>query len=180
MGETCGRRERRTDRGTRGGAILSRAQVATVEGTQIRYEVVSLRGWAIQSESWSVRTRAEGSFLGMRSHRRQRVSSGCKRRGTSSACDKASRTLLGSRPTSTFEFEDTSFAQSRDPCNVSHGIAHAAVSLSRSGKLTQVRGTGTGGEATGRLLRGSPHLAGLERGLISKELSAGCQKRKLV
>jgi hypothetical protein len=38
------------------------------------------------------------------SHRRQRVSSGRKRRGTLSACDKASRTLLGSRPTSTFGF----------------------------------------------------------------------------
>lgn len=75
------------------------------------------------------------------------MSSGCKRRGTSSACDKASRTLLGSRPTSTFEMEDTSFAQSRDPRNVSHGIAHAAISLSRSGKLTQVRETGTGGES---------------------------------
>jgi len=77
---------------------------------------------------------------------------------------QSARTLLGSRPTSTFEIEDTSFTQSRDPRNVSHGIAHAEVSLSRSGKLTQVRGTGTGGEESGRhKMRGSPHLAGLER-----------------
>lgn len=63
-------------------------------------------------------------------------------------------------------FEDTSFAHSRDPRNVSHGIAHAGISLSRSGKLTQVRGTGTGGERTGRnKMRGSPHSADLERDL---------------
>lgn len=105
MGETCGRRERRTDGGTRGGAILSRAQVATVEGTQIRYEVVSLRGWTIQSGSRSVRACAEGSFLGIRSHRRQRVSSGCKRRGTSSACAK--------RPHSSRESPNKHFRVSR-------------------------------------------------------------------
>ena len=87
---------------------------------------------------------------------------------------QSARTLLGSRPTSTFESEDTSFTQSRDPRNVSHGIAHAEVSLSRSGKLTQVRGTGTGGERSGRKMCGSPRLT------VSQEKGVRRQKRKMV
>jgi len=179
MGETCGRRERRTDWGTRGGAILRRAQVAAVEGTRIRYEVVSLRGWTIQSGSWSVRSGAESSFLRTRrtddrecpleargGERRQRAQS--------------ARTLFGSRPTSTFDIEDTSFAHSRDPCLVSHGIAHAGVSLSRSGKSTKVEVTGTGGERSGTK-RGSPHptvLQGNARGVSRKRKAVKAAVRK--
>jgi len=89
----------------------------------------------------------------------------------------SARTPLGSRPTSTFENEDTSFAQSRDPRNVSHGIAHAAVSLSRSGKLTQVRGTGTGGEAVwtsqNARLTAFHRLEREERGTSEKEDGLG-------
>lgn len=146
MGETCGRRERRTDWGTRGGAILRRAQVAAVEGTRIRYEVVSLRGWTIQSGSWSVRSCAGVSFsCGRRTDDREcplEARGGERRQRAQSA-----RTLPEGRPTSTFGVEDTSFAHSRDPGFVSHGIAHAEILLSRSGKPTKVGVTGTGGKS---------------------------------
>jgi hypothetical protein len=55
-----------------------------------------------------------GLFLLGRAHRRQRVSSGSRRRGTSSACARRTRSA---RESSNSRTEDTSFARSRDPCS---------------------------------------------------------------
>jgi hypothetical protein len=44
MGTTCGRREREADAGERRGAILSRARVATVEGTLVHRMPVAFAG----------------------------------------------------------------------------------------------------------------------------------------
>jgi len=51
-------------------------------------DVVSLRGRTEQFEPWSVRLVCRGLVPGRQTHRRQRVSSGRMRRGTSSACAK--------------------------------------------------------------------------------------------
>jgi hypothetical protein len=44
MGTTCGRREREADAGSARGAILSRARVATVEGTLVHRMPVAFAG----------------------------------------------------------------------------------------------------------------------------------------
>jgi len=88
MGTKCGRREREADAGERRGAILSRARVTTVEGTLVHRMPVAFAGCRWNVGLGRSDTKAWGSFPGHRSHRRQEVSSGRMRRGTSSACAK--------------------------------------------------------------------------------------------
>jgi hypothetical protein len=78
-------------------------------------DAVSLRGWTVELESWSVRLVCKGLVPGRSTHRRQRVSSGRMRRGTLSACAKRTHSSRW-RLTSGSPNEDTSFARSRDPC----------------------------------------------------------------
>jgi hypothetical protein len=75
----------------------------------------SLRGMSEKRGPRPVRTSLiRGLFLLGRAHRRQRVSSGSRRRGTSSACARRTRSA---RESSNSRTEDTSFARSRDPCS---------------------------------------------------------------
>jgi hypothetical protein len=75
----------------------------------------SLRGMSEKRGPRPVRTSLiRGLFLLGRAHRRQRVSSGSRRRGTSSACARRTRSA---RESSNSRSEDTSFARSRDPCS---------------------------------------------------------------
>jgi len=115
------------------------------------------------SLGWSV-SHARGSFPGRQTHRRQQVSSGRMRRGTSSACAKrthSSRRRLISASTN----EDTSFAQSRDPCTsivteLPRRKSREVMRRSRYRGRASPRKweqTGTGVLIDGRL-RGSPRL----------------------
>jgi hypothetical protein len=117
----------------------------------------SLRGMSEKRGPRPVRTSLiRGLFLLGRAHRRQRVSSGSRRRGTSSACARRTRSA---RESSNSRSEDTSFARSRDPCSsivtearllaldASRGRqagCGAVDSVSRAGKLAQAGRTGTG------------------------------------
>lgn len=108
MGRTCGRRERRGRRG-------QIARVATVKGTLIRKQPSAFAGRRHNAHLGRSVAPARGSFPGRSTHRRQRVSSGKMRRGTSSACAKRPHSP-SRRPTSAYSNGDTSFARSRDPC----------------------------------------------------------------
>jgi hypothetical protein len=130
-----------------------------------------------------------GSFPARQTHRRQQVSSGKMRRGTSSACAKRThssrwRLISGSLN------EDTSFARSRDPCTSIVTVTPeaqangggASVEVSRSGKPTKV---GTNRQRDlGR--RTNARLAACHRSSRSRataNLKRSCvmrQKRKVV
>jgi hypothetical protein len=141
-----------------------RGGVATVEGTLIRRMLSAFAGRRGNATLGRSVSPAGGSFLGRKTHRRQRVSSGRMRRGTSPACVKRTHSSRRRR-ISASSHEGTSFARSRDPCTsiVTGTLAakakggDAMASVSRSGKPTHVGGTGTGILAFGRL-RGSPRL----------------------
>jgi len=115
MGTTCGRREWRGRRGQQGRAIFRGARVATVKGTLIRRVPSAFAGGRHRATLGRSVTSAGGSFPGRQTHRRQQVSSGKMRRGTSSACAKRTHSSR-QRPTSAASSEDTSFTRFRDPC----------------------------------------------------------------
>jgi hypothetical protein len=131
------------------------ARVATVEGTLICGVPSAFAGGRRNVNLGRSVSSAWGSFPGRRTHRRQQVSSGRMRRGTSSACAKRTHS---SRPrrTRAFSSEDTSFTRSRDPCTSivtelldtartaaqvairNHLGGDASVLVSRSGNPTEV------------------------------------------
>jgi len=131
-------------------------------------DAVSLRGLAEECESRSVRLVWWGLVPSRQTHRRQRVSSGRMRRGTSSACAKRTHSSRR-RLISASSDEDTSFTRSRDPCtsigtvtlssrrsaSESQGLRGGASALiSRSGKPTKVganRHRGLGRRTNARL-----------------------------
>ena len=147
------------------------ARVATVEGTLIRRMSSAFAGgrWNA-SLGWSVSS-AGGSFPGRQTHRRQQVSSGKMRRGTSSACAKRTHSSRR-RPTSASTGEDTSFTQSRDPCTSIVTVTPSTRRKPSRGRWRdglRYRGrasprkweqTGTGVLIDGRL-RGSPRVTAL-------------------
>jgi len=95
MGRTCGRRERRTDSGTRGGAILSRAWVATVKGTLVRRMPSAFAGGRWKVNLGRSVPPAGGSFPGKHTHRRQQVSSGRNEEGNVVSMRKAHALIAG-------------------------------------------------------------------------------------
>jgi len=115
MGTTCGRREREADAGNeeeRSSPVPAVCNGGRHPGLR---DADRLRGLSEERRSWSVRLGCVGLVPCRRSHRRQQVSSGRKRRGTSSACAKRTHSSW-QRLKSASTLEDTSFARSRDPC----------------------------------------------------------------
>jgi len=86
MGPTCGRREREADAGNEEERSSHVPAVATVKGTLILGMPTAFAGCRGNAGLGRSGSPVRGSFPCKRSHRRQQVSSGRTRRGTSSAC----------------------------------------------------------------------------------------------
>jgi len=189
LGVTCGRRERESRRVYWGGAILSRCVRRNGRRHLGPGDVGSLRGMPEKPGSRPVRTSlAAGLFLCKRAHRRQRVSSGSHRRGTSSACARRTHSTEGPSRLACPRTRPSLGPETRarqSPLNSRARVREcgAVDSVSRSGKLAQARGTGTGIGSIGRM-RGSPPVTALreKRSRVTrtkrKEVAASIPARK--
>jgi len=88
MGATCGRREREAGAGNEEERSFHVPAAATVEGTLVHGMPLAFAGWRSSVSLGRSEASVWGSFPCNPSHRRQQVSSGKMRRGTSSACAK--------------------------------------------------------------------------------------------
>jgi len=122
----------------------------------------SLRGMSEERESRPVRLSCVvGLFLYVRTHRRQRVSSGVQRRGTSSAYARRTHSTRQTRKSALSVARGHVLHSVQRPVHVnrhllstSQGVRGGAIeSVSRSGKLAQAGGTGTETGANGRNAR---------------------------
>jgi hypothetical protein len=169
LGTKCGRRERETD-ASHARSNPPEWHARNGERHPGSRDGGTLRGGRLERWPWAVRFVWQGLLPSARTHRRQRVSLGRRRRGTSSAraitcgCTRSSR---DEKPSLALE-EDASFTRSKDPCTsiATHlfdcvsalrkrntnavGQGGAFEETSRSGNLTQVGRTGTGVSANGR------------------------------
>jgi hypothetical protein len=116
MGATCGRREREAGAGHEEEQSFHVPVAATVEGTLVHGMPIAFAGCRRSVSLGRSDAGVWGSFPGIRSHRRQQVSSGRMRRGTSSACARRTHSSRETPKKRLHVFEDTSFARSRDPC----------------------------------------------------------------
>jgi hypothetical protein len=88
MGVTCGRREREAGTGNEEERSFHVPAAATVEGTLVHGMPIAFAGCRRSVSLGRSDASVRGSFPCTRSHRRQKVSSGRMRRGTSSAVAK--------------------------------------------------------------------------------------------
>lgn len=103
MGATCGRREREAGTGNEEERSFHVPAAATVEGTLVHGMPIAFAGCRRSVGLGRSEASVWGSFPGSRSHRRQQVSSGRMRRGTSSACARRTHSSRSRRKSATHE-----------------------------------------------------------------------------
>jgi len=191
MGTTCGRREREAGAGNEEERSSRVPAAATVEGTLVHGMPTAFAGCRRNAGLGRSVSSVGGSFPCRRSHRRQQVSSGRMRRGTSSACAKRTHSSRAA-PKKRSRARGHVLRSVQRPVHVNRHSTHlgaaqaqpgwgvAAVEISRSGKPAQAGGTGTG-VTIDRTLRGSPRVtASLLRSRSSRGSCVTRQKRKVV